>query len=337
MNNGTRRRWVGASLLAFCLAFVGGGMAVAQRQPLPLDKEAVSTTWTVADLTTGQTAAGLAEMLVGSGVSVSDVQYQGVAEAGAVFVSAAGAVGFSTGIVLSTGAARSVVGPNLWETTSSENQAAGDADLTALAGHPTFDAVTLSFDFIPDAPWVYFRYVFASEEYNEYANTEFNDVFAFFVNGDNCATVEGGPVSVNSVNAGNPQPGEDPTPHHPELFRNNALSVGAPLDTEMDGVTVVLTCVAEVTPFAVNHLKLAIADATDDVGDSAVFIKAGSLTTAPTSVGLSDFAGISPSWPPFLLFSLFLLLMPPVGWLVRRRQRAGNSAASTSDQRNAAT
>jgi hypothetical protein len=41
----------------------------------------------------------------------------------------------------------------------------------------------------------------------------------------------------------------------------------------------VLTCSATVTPGQTNHLKLAIADATDFAYDSAVFLQAGSLTS----------------------------------------------------------
>jgi hypothetical protein len=43
------------------------------------------------------------------------------------------------------------------------------------------------------------QFVFASEEYNEFVDSPFNDVIAIFVNGVDYA---GKPVSVNSIDAG---------------------------------------------------------------------------------------------------------------------------------------
>src|SRR5207237_6677914 len=44
------------------------------------------------------------------------------------------------------------------------------------------------------------------------------------------------------------------------------------------------TCTANVTPGVPNHMKLAIADASDANYDSAVFLKAASLITTPAPV-----------------------------------------------------
>ena len=122
----------------------------------------------------------------------------------------------------------------------------------------------LTFNFVPDASSVSFKYVFSSEEYNEFVGAGFNDVFGFFVNGTNCATVGGEPVSVDTINGGNPF-GTDAT--NPSLFRNNDPNdpVRATIDTQMDGLTTVLTCTAAVTANQPNTMKLAIGD----VGDRA--------------------------------------------------------------------
>jgi hypothetical protein len=104
------------------------------------------------------------------------------------------------------------------------------------------------------------------------------------VNGVNCATVPDGlagtlPVAVNTINNGNP--GGDLTATNPALYRDNTATPN-PYPTELDGLTVPLTCMAAVNPApAINTMKLAIADASDSILDSAVFIEAGSLSTTP--------------------------------------------------------
>jgi hypothetical protein len=43
---------------------------------------------------------------------------------------------------------------------------------------------------------VQFQYVFSSEEYSDFSNTSFNDVFVFFVNGVNIAVVPGTKLAI---------------------------------------------------------------------------------------------------------------------------------------------
>lgn len=225
--------------------------------------------------------ADLANVLVGSGVTISNVTYTGANVSAGKFTGAAGIIGFDEGVILSSGNIASIAGPNVQDGITTDLGLAGDADLDTLSGFPTLDATVLEFDFVPDADKVFFQYVFASDEYNEYVNSPYNDVFAFFINGVNCAhTSDALPVSINTINNGNPF-GSLPS-SHPELYRNNDLSDGGgAIDTEMDGLTVLLTCEAAVTPNATNHIKLAIADASDHILDSNVFLRAGSFSTTP--------------------------------------------------------
>lgn len=230
------------------------------------------------DLST-PTPPDLANALVGTGVTVSNVTYTGAPVAAGTFTGGSGIIGFDAGVILSSGAINNTVGPNVLDNITAVHGTAGDADLTSLSGFATNDASVLEFDFVPDADRVFFRYVFSSDEYNEFVNTSYNDVFAFFVNGTNCAVVGSQPVSINTINNGNPL-GTNPT--NPGLYLNNDVSDGGgSLNTEMDGLTVVLTCEAGVMPNVTNHMKLAIADASDSILDSNVFIEAGSLTTTP--------------------------------------------------------
>ena len=233
------------------------------------------------DLTTGLTPAALAQALVSGGVTISNVTYTGADVAAGAFSGGTGIIGFPSGIILSSGNIADVAGPNENDATGTGNGTPGDTNLNTLSGFETFDAAVLEFDFVPKTSTVSFRYVFASEEYNEWVNTQYNDVFAFFINGVNCATVPGTgqPISINTINNGNPF-GTDPR-QNPALYRNNDLEDGGgSIDTEMDGLTVVLTCVAPVNANVLNHMKLAIADASDEIYDAVVFLEAGSLVGA---------------------------------------------------------
>ncbi|MEE4376846.1 MAG: choice-of-anchor L domain-containing protein [Candidatus Competibacteraceae bacterium] len=218
--------------------------------------------------------ADLVRLLVGPGVTFTNVVYTGDLLAAGTFTGGKDIVGFERGIILGTGKVEDVVGPNTLDRTNTNLEEPGDADLAALAGFNTKDAAVLQFDFIPTEPTLSIQYVFSSEEYNEFVGDPFNDVFAFFVNGSNCATIGGSPVSINTVNNGNPFGSGGP---NSDSFINNVISDGGSINTEMDGLTVVLTCSASVNPGVANTLKLAIADGSDALVDAAVFIDTGIL------------------------------------------------------------
>ncbi len=225
------------------------------------------------------TAADLAQMLVGPGVTVSNVAYTGEPLASGRFSGGDSIIGFDSGILLTSGTVYDVLGPNISDSISLDNGLPGDADLDVLSEYPTYDATVLEFDFVPDSSSVLFRFVFASDEYNEYVNSGYNDAFAFFVNGKNCARVEGGPVTINLVNGAT----------HPALFRNNDLDDGGgAINSEMDGLTTVLTCYANVNQAQTNHMKLAIADASDHIFDSAVFLQGASFIAPDCSQARHD-------------------------------------------------
>src|SRR5690606_24494876 len=124
------------------------------------------------------------------------------------------------------------------------------------------------FDFETTTGDLFFSYVFASEEYNEYVNTSVNDVFAFFVDGVNIALIPGTstPVSINTVNCGFSTDGALPglNPSNCDQFVNNDLQNGGPFfNIEYDGFTKVLVASALGLSAGTHHIKLAIADADD--------------------------------------------------------------------------
>ena len=245
----------------------------------------------VADLNS-MSAETLVKSLIGCGVQLGDIRFIGDKAAAGIFTGGNGIIGFNKGIILSSGRATSVVGPNKSSGTSDAfTPDRRDAQLEVLAGKITHDAAVLEFEFIPSSTYVTFDYVFASEEYNEYANSAFNDVFAFFLNGVNVALIPGTntPVSINNLNGGNPY---GTNAQYPQYFINNAVDTsGAPLDTEMDGLTVVLSVYSPVMANQRNYIRLAIADCSDSILNTAVFIKAGSFSSkCPDPVILSSSA-----------------------------------------------
>jgi FOG: PKD repeat len=227
---------------------------------------------TTTDLNT-LTPEQLVNSLLGSGVKVTKVKYTGAKVAAGTFSGGSDNIGIKNGIVLSSGAISSVVGSNKNEGTSTINEMPGDTDLDGLIpGYSTNDAASLEFSFIPDSDQITFKYVFGSEEYNEYVGSSFNDVFGFFLNGKNVALIPGTstPVSINNVNLNS----------YPNYYINNDLNSGAKINTELDGLTTILTVTVPVNKGKENTIKLATADAGDSILDSDVFIEGGSFTSA---------------------------------------------------------
>ena len=115
----------------------------------------------------GATAAMLASKLVGTGVTIISPTLTCPSNANGTF-SGISSLSFDSGIVLTNGQAATLgstngaFGPASFMA-SKDNSTAGDAQLTALCGNPTYDACILEFDFRPTGDTVKFDYVFGSE------------------------------------------------------------------------------------------------------------------------------------------------------------------------------
>ena len=90
----------------------------------------------VQDLATGITPAQLAQsMLSGTGVTISNVQFSGVpVSAGAFTTTNPAILGFSSGIMLSSGNVNSVIGPNLADTAAMWQTRLDEEAATAAEG-----------------------------------------------------------------------------------------------------------------------------------------------------------------------------------------------------------
>lgn len=243
-------------------------------------------------VTGGLTASDLADIIAGEGVSITNVVLTAPANASGSFTNGSTAgITINEGVLMTTGTIFDAPGPNSAGDTWIDNGGAGDADLTAASGFTTYNACVLEFDFVPSANQLTLDYVFASEEYNEWVCTQFNDVFAFFVSGPNpngpdyvnknIALVPGKniPVTINNINNG--LPGSNSTGNCGDLT-NSAYYIdntGATYDLEYDGFTTVLEASLELVPCATYQFKFAIADAGDAAWDAGVFIQAASFMT----------------------------------------------------------
>ncbi|WP_287737276.1 choice-of-anchor L domain-containing protein, partial [Microcystis sp. M045S2] len=233
-------------------------------QQIQIEQSSLTTT----DLNS-VTATNLVTTLVGSGVTVSSISFTGANVAAGLFSGGlAAGLGINEGVVLSSGNIALATGPNNSNFAGADNFQLGDTDLNNIVTpNTTNDAAVLQFNFIPLSSTISFAFVFASEEYPEFVGSAFNDVFAFFVNGQNIALIPGTttPVSINNVS-----PVTNST-----FFISNT---GGTFDNQFDGFTTVLSATAnDLAPGIPARIKLAIADATDLIYDSAVFIQAGSF------------------------------------------------------------
>ncbi len=224
-------------------------------------------------VTASNDATTLANTLLagGGGITLNNAVYTGGGTASGTFAGGNGVIGFDAGVVLTSGVATFVTGPNTTGSFSVDNLAAG----TALINN-SFNASILDITFTPSGNQVEFSYVFGSEEYNEFVDEGFNDSFQFLVNGTNFALIPGTntPVAIDNVNNGNSS-GQAAGPCDNCAFYID--NVGGARNTQLDGLTQVLSFVAPVNMGVENSLQLVIADVGDEDWDSAVFLAGGTF------------------------------------------------------------
>ncbi|MDR0538518.1 MAG: choice-of-anchor L domain-containing protein [Tannerellaceae bacterium] len=255
----------------------------------------------------------------------------------------AGGAVMDQGILLGTGNVLDAEGPNEANAAMSnpyllastyDTDFSQDVDLRSLLSSDQGyikNGSILEFDFIPYQDQMSFQYSFASEEYSEYSNSQYNDIFGFFVWEVNPVTgAQVGEktniarlpytrtgdytVKINNVNWGyryynyantwtvNPPYIEGtiaqytnwnnngfPSSSYPTvafnpqyftpIYQEDALTPSASRVTpmEFDGRTLILTAKHDVQPGHKYHLKLAVANLSDQQFGSGVFLKAGSF------------------------------------------------------------
>ncbi|MDA0304229.1 MAG: choice-of-anchor L domain-containing protein [Bacteroidetes bacterium] len=148
------------------------------------------------------------------------------------------------------------------------------------------DGCVLEFDFVSGGDSISFNYVFGSDEYETWINTQYNDVFAFFLSGpgitgpfdspagfpDGAVNIAGVPdtdpilpITISSVNSGT----------NAVYYEDNQGGT----DVCINGYTVPFTAEYAVQCGATYHIKLAIADGSDTALESIVVLEEGSFSS----------------------------------------------------------
>ncbi len=187
---------------------------------------------------------------------------------------------FENGIMLSTGNANS--GGNATNVNilnDGELTWGTDPDLeTALGITNTYNATSIEFDFVSISNLIQFNYILASEEYFANFPCEYSDGFAFLIKEagttdpyTNIALIPGTTIPVNTNTVHDEIVGFCAAENE-QYF--DGYSMG---DTNYNGRTTVLTASANILPNVQYHIKLVIADQSDENYDSAVFIQGNSF------------------------------------------------------------
>lgn len=275
-------------------------LALAIFTAMPLISRAQTSSITISPQdTTQHSLSKLVKGLVANGIEIVDIKSNCTVKSGALgaFDDPGRTLGIRRGIILSTGSVAKVNAPNKEENYTSHDVTGisrrtetgysampvdpGDEDLSKEINYKTYDARTVELTFIPKADTFYYRYVFASEEYDEYVCSKYNDVFAFYL------SEKGGPkrnialtpnqkeaICINTVNAGN-EDKESCPPQNSYLYKSNEGGK----QILFDGFTQVLDVREKVEPGKTYVLKIAIADASDENLDSAVFLENNSISS----------------------------------------------------------
>jgi outer membrane protein OmpA-like peptidoglycan-associated protein len=264
------------------------------------------------------------KVLLGNGVRVGNISFSGNKMQIAKFTATATPIDFTTGIVLSSGSIANIPGPNTYPYTTTaygnlatQKKLKGDKDLNKIAHNYTYDMAILEFDFIATENKVAFTYAFGSEEYPEYVDSRYNDVFGFFITGPkyrskNIATLPLSitPITVNSINHHENKKGYIDNDFFSDItlvkqlpgakkdkdkkkaenssnkfdidFKINAkkkkkLNPQLINHLQYDGMTKALVAWCYVEPYQKYHIKIAIADVGDNSYDSGVFLQANTF------------------------------------------------------------
>lgn len=257
--------------------------------------------------TTNSTTIG--NQLTGKDVTISNVTInQGTIGnqtgvfSGGITGTAGPLLGIADGVVLVTGTATTADGPNRYSSrTTGGETGPTSTSLSSIESGAQFDTVTLQFNVVPNGNTLSLEYLFASEEYNEFVCTTFNDAMGIFVSGPgitgevNIARLEQNlaSFSINEINRGvaGAAASTFPAPcnlNNSQFYINNISNYNETIGTtnaatpaavqssftnvEYDGFTKPLAATVKVQPNQTYTIKIVTADIGDSAWDGGVFI-----------------------------------------------------------------
>tara|TARA_B110001452_G_scaffold41104_1_gene31519 strand:+ start:157 stop:1857 length:1701 start_codon:yes stop_codon:yes gene_type:complete len=245
-------------------------------------------------------------ILLGGGVSSTNHSFMGDAIQIGFFDALNTNLNMDSGIVMSTGDINAL-DPNFSGLINMPVNNVSDPDLLNVANSvpgligqsfsvsDVFDVALLEFDFIPNSDSLTFNYIFGSNEYLTWVNSEYNDVFGFFISGPGIVGPYSAPAgfpngSLNIATVPNSNP---PLPITISSI-NNVINSNYYINNT--NVFQTLSCNGFTQKFQANvvvqcgetyHIRLAIADGSDTNLDSWVFLEARSFSSNE-SIGLSS-------------------------------------------------
>ena len=230
------------------------------------------------------------DILLGNGIQAFNITYQGGTNQLGYLTQGEDSFSINSGLVLSSDVSVNLECPTDFQTCDGcLGNGFNDQDLLDIANSvPAMigqsfsvssvnDGCVLEFDFIAAGDTVSFDYVFGSDEYETWINTQYNDVFAFFLSGpgitgsydspagfpDGAVNIAGVPdtdpnlpITISSVNSGT----------NSEYYIDNQGGT----DVCINGYTVPFTAMYPVECGETYHIKLAIADGSDTALESIV-------------------------------------------------------------------
>ncbi|MEL6442421.1 MAG: choice-of-anchor L domain-containing protein [Cyanobacteria bacterium J06621_8] len=267
----------------------------------------------LADLTITSTtdSTTIINALTGQDVSVSNItinQGSTVNQTGVFSGGDTGGIGpllgIADGVVLVTGDVDTADGPNTSINTSTGGEAGPtDSSLATVDSGAQNDTVSLQFNVVPAGNTLSLEFVFASEEYNEFVCTTFNDAMGIFVSGPgitgevNIARIDNNltSFSINEINGGTAGSASSTTAgcdlSNSAFFVDNVTNSTNPDETpfspntaspaevqnnytnvEYDGFTIPLASQLQVQPGQTYTIKVVTADIGDGSWDGAVFV-----------------------------------------------------------------
>ena len=239
------------------------------------------------------------DILLGDGVEAFNITYTGGASQLGYMTGGEGDLMISDGLVLSSDAAENISCPPIQNgCTDCLGMDFNDPDLLTIANSvppligqnfavsSVNDGCILEFDFTASGDSISFNYIFGSDEYETWINTQYQDVFAFFLSGpgivgefdspagfpDGAINIAGVPdsdpylpITISSVNSGT----------NALYYVNNQSEQ----DICILGYTQSFTAEASVQCGQTYHIKLAIADGSDTALESVVILEEGSFSS----------------------------------------------------------